>query len=241
MTPETIYDSDIGFTHLYFSLRQKEGRTYTDEQVLQLPEIDKNHPLHLEWLLRKTSCEKLVTYLEKKERPLHVLEVGCGNGWLTHQLAKIKNVEVTGIDINFTELYQAIRLFSHAPNIRFVHGDIRSEKLADGYDCIVFAASVQYFPSLDNVINCALAQLGDNGEIHIIDSPFYKTSELEGAKERTRQHYHQLGFPEMCDHYFHHCIDHLKSTNYEVHQKAATLSPFTKNRTPFPWIIITKP
>ncbi|WP_431210720.1 methyltransferase domain-containing protein [Puia sp. P3] len=57
------------------------------------------------------------------------------------------------MDINFTELQQAARVFSNDPNLRFIHGDIDSGSLGERqFDCIVFAASIQYFPSLKKVL-----------------------------------------------------------------------------------------
>ncbi len=74
----------------------------------------------------KRTARRLVHYLGARKKTLEILEVGCGNGWLTHQLADIPGTRVTGLDINFTELQQAARVFSNDPNLRFIHGDMRS-------------------------------------------------------------------------------------------------------------------
>src|ERR1700757_3488867 len=117
-----------------------------------------------EWQVRAQSANRLVRRLSVKRRPLDILEIGCGNGWLAHHLAEIPGTKVTGVDINFTELQQAARVFSNDPNLRFIHGDIRSGILGDRqFDCIIFAASMEYFPSLKKIIHYCLAFLKPGG------------------------------------------------------------------------------
>lgn len=45
----------VEFDPLYFGLRQKEGRIYTDEEVATLPFIYTSHPYYHEWVMRKHS------------------------------------------------------------------------------------------------------------------------------------------------------------------------------------------
>ena len=228
------------FEETYISLRKKENRLYTDEQVKWLPEIERSHPHHKEWQLRKDSCNKLTQHLSNKKIELNILEVGCGNGWLCHHLSRIPGSNVAGIDINKTELEQARRVFDHIENVEFFYGgidikEIRTEK----FDTIIFAASIQYFPSVGEIIPAALQLLHPGGEIHIIDSHFYKSSELEDARKRSFDYYHSLQFSEMSDYYFHHCIDELGPFNHKIlYHPDLFLNRFLKNKNPFPWICI---
>src|SRR6478609_3338202 len=74
---------------LYIALREKEGRLVSDEELLKLPEVNAFH-IHLkEWRIRKKSCDQLLNYVAKKNRPLKILEIGCGNGWLSNRLASV--------------------------------------------------------------------------------------------------------------------------------------------------------
>ena len=75
------------FEQLYVDLRSNEQRIYSDEEVAWLPDVDEDHVHKKEWQIRKVSAEKLVQYLKHKKRPLKILEVGCGNGWLSCQLS----------------------------------------------------------------------------------------------------------------------------------------------------------
>src|SRR5688572_8022793 len=98
---ETMNENIVhNFEELYISLRNTERRIYTDDEVAQLPDIPDNHIYTQEWKIRKLSCQRLIHYLQKKNKPLRFLEVGCGNGWLAHRLSTIKNSVVKGIDIN---------------------------------------------------------------------------------------------------------------------------------------------
>ena len=237
---ETI--AHTNFPGLYISLRKKEDRLYADEQVLHLPNIDASHPHYQEWLARKRSSEKLVRHIRRMKRPLDILEIGCGNGWLSHKLSTIPGTNVTGFDINREELEQAARVFRGLPNLRFAHGDsffiMPSEKL---YDVVVFAASIQYFPSLKTIISDVLEHLQPHGSIHIIDSHVYKAGEIASAKKRSVTHFESLGFPGMSDHYFHHSMDALRQFNCRVlYNPTAPLNRLKRTKYPFPWICIKK-
>lgn len=111
-----------GFTHpcafenLYMELRRKENRLYGDEIVANLPEISRDHSQYFEWAVRKKSLHQLVNYLQKK-KPNSILEIGCGNGWLSHQLAKLLPAEICAVDVNETELRQAAYLFKTYENL----------------------------------------------------------------------------------------------------------------------------
>lgn len=228
------------FEEQYISVRQKENRLYTDDQVQWLPEIDAAHPHYKEWQTRKNSCDKLIQHLLNKKRELNILEVGCGNGWLCAQLSKIPGSNVAGIDINKTELDQANRVFGHIENIEFFNCEILDQYIkSEKFDAIVFAASIQYFPSLDEILIPALQALDTSGEIHILDSFFYKSSDLETARKRSFEYYQSIQFPEMTKHYFHRCFEELKSYNHKIfYNPASMINHFIKNKNPFPWICV---
>jgi SAM-dependent methyltransferase len=241
MTSTTLHVNPDSFEERYLSLREKEGRIYSDEQVLQLPNIEKNHPHYNEWQIRKETCNRLRNYFEKRSSPLKILEVGCGNGWLAHQLSEIPGSKVTGIDINFKELQQATRVFNHIPNLQFIHGGINSNETEDAlYDFIVFAASIQYFSSLKEILNQAIRKLKSNGEIHIIDTNFYNPGEINAAKERSAKYFSDLGFPEMTEHYFHHSPDELNFFRFETPYQPSFFNRLSNNKNPFPWFCIKK-
>jgi ubiquinone/menaquinone biosynthesis C-methylase UbiE len=165
--------------------------------------------------------------------------MGCGNGWLSALLAGIDNVTVTGMDLNEMELQQARRVFGARKNLAFAEGSINNIDRHKKNDIIIFAAAIQYFPSFDDTIIKALSLLKEGGEIHLLDSHFYKTGELENAIERTRFYFQSLGHPEMAGHYFHHTVASLRGFRHRIlFQPGSLKNKILGNKDPFPWICI---
>lgn len=228
------------FERLYIELRSQEKRIYTDEEVAWLPEVDEGHIHRKEWQIRKASCKKLVHYLEHKRRSLKILEVGCGNGWLSYQLSQMRYANVIGLDINLPELQQAERVFAAIPNLNFVYGDLDSLEL-EKFDIVVFAASIQYFQSFSSIIETVLERLNEKGEVHIIDSHFYFETEVQEAEQRSLDYFHNKGFDRMQDFYFHHSLKELEGFNYSIlYDPNSTLNKILKRKIPFYWIRIRK-
>lgn len=242
MNTDTYNSISTAFEELYSRLRKQEGRIYSDEELLALPEVPATHRHYKEWKIRKDSCLRLNTYLRKKNTSLKILEPGCGNGWLSHQLAKIAGSYVTGVDINAAEIGQAKRTFRQQGNLEFIYGDVHAPQIRNAsYDCIILASSIQYFASLPQLINELFPLLAHDGEIHILDSPLYKPGEVKAAQERTAAHFNQSGFPAMIPYYFHHTEEALSIFHYRVLYRPAVFhSFFSPHKNPFPWICLTK-
>lgn len=238
MTSKLNHIRSAEFEKSYLQLRQKEGRVYTDKEVAQLPAVAETNPHYNEWQLRKESSEKLINYIKKRKKETDILEIGCGNGWLSAKLAGIKGSMVTGIDINSHELDQAKRVFKHIPNLQFSYGSI-NDLVKMEFDVIVLAAAIQYFPLLQDLLTPAMKCLAQNGEIHIIDSHFYSLAELGEAKQRSRNYFESAGFPEMTNLYFHHSLAELDPLDYSVlYDPDSLFNRFLRNRNPFYWIRI---
>jgi len=232
-----------GFEERYLALRKKEGRLHRDAETLQLPDVAPEHPHYHEWKLRKESARRLQRYLLKKNPLLKILEAGCGNGWLCHYLSSVPGAQITGTDINFAELQQAARVFSHIPNLEFVYGGLTAAEIKyQLYDQLIFASSIQYFASLQGVLHYARSLLKSGGEIHILDSPVYSAENAASARKRTEAYYKLIGQEDMNQHYFHHTWEELETFRPVVLYQP---SPFRKyllsQKNPFPWICIRKP
>ena len=230
----------IDFETLYLRLRDQENRIYSDEEVSQLPAIASIHPHYKEWRVRNDSSQKLIRYLKKRNQSNDIMEIGCGNGWLSHRLSAIANSRVIGTDINFLEIQQAARVFQNITSLHFIYAPGDSDFFKEKrFNTIVFAASLQYFESLTRIINNTLRLLKPDGEIHIIDSPFYSKPELPAAKQRSRVYFETAGFPEMVNYYFHHSLDDLKIYNYSIlHGPKKIVNKFSRIKNPFYWIRI---
>lgn len=233
---------DDPFEKQYIDLRMKEKRLYTDDEVRILPGLPVEHPHYQEWQARKISSIKLINFLEAKKKSLRILEIGCGNGWLSAQLSMIRQASVTGQDINFTELQQAARVFNGHAKLRFIYGDVFTGVLRNRkFDVIVFAASLQYFPSLNKILAFALDQLNTDGEIHIIDTHFYKAADLTAAKKRTEDYYRSMGFPNMSGYYFHHSVNELNHFRHRLlFNPSSWGNRILGKQQAFPWVCLKK-
>jgi ubiquinone/menaquinone biosynthesis C-methylase UbiE len=226
------------FEGLYFELRKTEGRIYTDSELKKLPEINKEHLYFQEWIKRKKSFWRLNKYLQQKPLPLKILEIGCGNGWLSAKLSENKNFSIVASDINKQELEQAARVFERKENLIFVYGTMQNFLATkEKFDCVIFAASIQYFKSLHETLEIAKQFLTPMGEIHILDSPFYHSNEIDEAKRRTAKYYSTTGFEQISDFYFHHTFEEIKRLDFELmYSPKNLLSTFERNKNPFYWL-----
>lgn len=228
---------------LYLEVRSREDRVLTDEQLLDLPVVRKPAARAREWRWRKRSFQRLDNYLNNRypNRPIRVLDLGCGNGWMSNLLATNPLRTVTAVDVNEPELEQARRVFQRE-NLQFVYGDVMKGGFqAHSFDVIVLAASVQYFPHLPELISVLKRLLASNGEIHILDSPFYidKMAAM-AARKRTKAYYEQLGVPEMDTFYHHHLWQEARELRaVDLNSGFGTsLSRWLKYLGPFPWLRI---
>ena len=228
------------FEEEYLQVRSLEQRLYPDEVVRTLPAITPDHPHVSEWLLRSRSSSRLTKYLLSKS-PGKILEIGCGNGWLSNLIATLTEHSIVATDINTFELEQGMRLFKRnnlefriANGIEMIPGEIE-------FDYILFAAAIQYFPSLPSILNACLSRLSSQGEIHIVDTRFYKATEVAEARERTRRYYQSIGYPRMISNYFHHSTEELKNFRADfLYHPDSFVNRLTGSTKGFPWIRISK-
>lgn len=234
------------FEKLYLKVREKENRIYRDEEVSELPNVRNNHPHFEEWVIRKYSFKKLDKYLREKNKPLHILDIGCGNGWMSNALSEINNSLVTGFDINLYEIEQAQRVFKNNKGIKFIHDNGFENILTkdEKFDSIILAASIQYFPDIKNLIKKLFHLLNTGNEIHILDSHFYTGNNMNKAKEASLNYYNNIGFPEMGEYYYHHLWTELADFNFKIKNRSLFekifLKIFQTKSNYFPWIIIKK-
>ena len=227
---------------LYLEVRRREGRVPTDASLLQFPDVQTPATLAKEWRWRKRALARLVNYLKKQydNQPMRLLDLGCGNGWMSNQLALQPQREVWAVDLNETELEQGNRVFQRK-NLHFVYADVLQGALQEqSFNVIVLAASVQYFPDLRELLTVLRRLLAANGTIHLLDSHFYANeAERQAARQRSLMYYQQLGVPEMEKFYHHHLwkeAQELGAVNLNgrsgvyLRQRLGYLSPF-------PWLV----
>jgi 2-polyprenyl-3-methyl-5-hydroxy-6-metoxy-1,4-benzoquinol methylase len=232
---------------IYLKTRKKEGRLYDDSIVKNLPEFPLEHRYYTEWRVRKLSSQKLVNYLSNIKGEKDILDLGCGNGWLSNMLSDIDNSNVLGMDLNTAELEQASKVFLPKNNLLFAYADIFNITLNEyKFDFIILAAMIQYFRDISSLLENLLGKLKDEGEIHIIDSPLYSEKEVSKARERSASYYAELGVPEMKEYYNHHTLrEILANFNAEIfYNPNSSMNrikrSLSKSYSPLYWIRIKK-
>lgn len=232
------------FENAYLRLREKENRILSDDVVKKLPETDNTDGRRQEWEMRKSSLTIITDHL-KKRGAKSILELGCGNGWLSSNIAKTLTSDVCAVDINEAELLQGARVFGNLQNLCFVYTNIFSATLhPKKFDVVILGSSVQYFSDLAKLFK-TIFSLTDM--IYIIDSPVYSSSDAaEAAKQRSIKHFSSLGFPEMTEQYFHHTLEDLAKVNYTYLYNPNSIASFIKRKilqmplSIFPIICITR-
>ncbi|MCB9170075.1 MAG: methyltransferase domain-containing protein [Flavobacteriales bacterium] len=191
------------FEALYEAVRTKERRILTDAEVARLPDGSGLWNA-LEWRIRARSAARLVHQLNGHGERLRVLEVGCGNGWLSRYMHRAGHA-VLGIDVFTRELEQAARVHRE---VRFARAELLDQKLpAAAFDAVVFAASIQYFPDPLAAMHAAFRSLAPGGLVHVLDTVLYAdAASAEQAQQRTRNYFHDLGHPAMSERYHAHPI-----------------------------------
>lgn len=240
---QSNFQGSASFEDLYIDIRRKEDRLYSDEAVKLLPRLAGSHPLSAEWRRRAFTSRRLISYLNSGNRK-NILEVGCGNGWFCHQLARLPHTQVAGIDVNETELLQAARLFGQVKNLTLIHGNILQGLPFKQFDHIILLASLQYFDDASHLLGKLFGHLSDDGQIHIADTPLYSPSSALKAARRSAEYFARSGAPEMKHHYHHHTLEAIALFKPRVIYDPGTFLNKLRRKfafaSPFPWIIINR-
>ena len=230
----------------YIELRKKEGRIYTDDELCTLPEIDSTHKLKQEWAVRKQTMIRLIRYISKDQKQI-ILEIGCGNGWLSNAISEKTGNYVIALDLNQFELKQGAEVFKNNDRLKFVYGNIFENIFPAGiFDSIILASAIQYFQDLNQLIERIFYFLKPKGKIYIADSNFYKENELQSAITRTENYYSNLGFTEMSGFYYHHSWKELTGFDYSVRNRTVIIvskiieKVSGSRKTVFPLVVIRK-
>lgn len=216
----------------YKTVRNKEGRWLSDEEVRLLPRIAEHHPLRGEWNQRAWMWNKFAAYLAKK-RPQKVLDIGCGNGWMTSRVSRFAE-KTLGIDVGKEELEQAARCFG-SEMLQFACCNDWSLLPEAEFDLIYFTGSFHYFECTPEFWTSLFRLLAPNGEIHILETRFYLPTEVQAAKKRTQAYYENLGVEVT---YYKHLRWDQLPANYELIYRPNAWNKIYKSRAPFPWVRI---
>ncbi|MEN8164488.1 MAG: class I SAM-dependent methyltransferase [Acidobacteriota bacterium] len=195
---------------LYLEVRKAEGRVLSPEALRKLPRVAADDPHAREWRCRAATADRLIRHLRRRKPHPHILDLGCGPGWMTALLAGELEATAVGIDCNRSELERGAEAFGTVGGLQLVYGDIFEPVVEENsFDAVIVASVLQYFPDPQMLLKRLLDLVKPNGEVLIADTPFYRREAIPAAAERTRAYYSELGFPQMAEHYHHHSLEDI--------------------------------
>jgi SAM-dependent methyltransferase len=168
------------FVAEYRRVRSREGwGSPGPDYYLSLPFLDLTGRFQETWSIRASSFRTFVARvlqpLERgRTRPLVVLDLGAGNGWLSHRLAE-RGHAVAAVDL-CDDPRDGLLAGAHFPT-RFtcVLADFDHLPFAgDQADLVVFNASLHYSPDAAATLAEAFRVLHPEGVVAVVDTPMYR-------------------------------------------------------------------
>jgi ubiquinone/menaquinone biosynthesis C-methylase UbiE len=194
------------FFEQYIAIRRAEGRGGEDPAYyLELPFRRGIRPTDWQWPMRAATYRfferrVLVELEESAGRPLRILDLGAGVGWLSYRLA-LRGHEPVAVDLLDDPLdgLGAARHYDQALENPFplIQAEFDRIPLADEqFDLAIFNASFHYAADYRSTLREVRRLLGWGGRVVILDTPVYQ-SYLHGEQmreERQEQFEKRYGF-----------------------------------------------
>jgi SAM-dependent methyltransferase len=191
------------FRRDYMRLREREGRgSGGDEELLALPYLSTG-PTARQWQVHARSFRCLLRRVvgpmarAAARRALDVLDLGAGNGWLSHRLCRLGHRPVAcDVRLDVVDGLAAAAAYARHLEPMFPRLAAAFEHLPvaeAAIDLVVFDNSLHYASELGQVLAEAVRVLRPDGRVAVVDSPFYRRDRfgqaMAEAKERaTREH-----------------------------------------------------
>lgn len=102
---------------------------------------------------------------------LRVLDVGCGTGSITKDIAELVGPTgyVVGIDHTASFISEGKSQYADVANLEFIYADILNFQTDEKFDLIVSARTFQWISTLDRAIEKLKSLLKPNGQVSILD------------------------------------------------------------------------
>lgn len=181
------------FLEDYSRIRHAEGRTSGDSEYFRaLPYRDLTGRNAAQWAIRARSYRHfeggVLAEIENEiGRPLDILDLGAGNGWMSYRLS-LREHKPVALDI-FSDTGDGLRSTRHYPS-RFpcVEGEFDDLPFRDGvFDLAIYNSSIHYSTDYRRTLGEARRCLRRAGRVVIMDSPVYKRPE-HGEQMRNERH-----------------------------------------------------
>jgi SAM-dependent methyltransferase len=210
------------FMREYQLVRQAERRGATEAAYYRaLPFDDLSGQFAADWRIRARSFRAFTQHaLQPRERefnrPLRILDLGAGNGWLSYRLAQRGHI-VAAIDL-LVNPQDGLGAYVHY-DATFTPVQAEFDRLpfdAAQFDLTIFNASLHYAVNYETTLREALRVLQPGGQIVVLDSPVYRSgnSGAQMVRDREAAFTQAYGFPSNA----------LPSENYLTDQRLHDLA-----------------
>jgi SAM-dependent methyltransferase len=187
MSTTAMASPEARFRAEYGAHRASEGRGHHGAELLALPYLATG-PLARQWGVRARSFDAFLRHVirpaaAEADRPLDVLDLGAGSGWLCRRLADAGHyaVAVDVRDDTVDGLGAADELLRAGARFHRAAASFDALPLPSAsFDVAVFNASLHYALDLAAVLAEAARTLRSGGRLVVLDSPFY-ARDADGA------------------------------------------------------------
>ncbi len=219
------------FLREYQRVREAEGRGSSEAAYYRaLPFADLSGCFTADWQIRARSYRSFAaSVLQPRERelnrPLRILDLGAGNGWLSYRLAqRCHSVAAIDLLVNPQDGLGACVHYDAA----FTPVQAEFDRLPFDnaqFDLAVFNASLHYAVNYETTLREVLRVLQPGGQIVVLDSPVYRSnsSGAQMVREREAAFTRAYGFPSNA----------LPSENYLTYRRLHELAEVLQLRWTF--------
>jgi SAM-dependent methyltransferase len=208
------------FMDEYEGIRRAEGRGSSDPGFYRrLPETDPSYHRAKEWHEMAKSCRALMSHVilpSEGARPLHILDLGAGNGWLANRLAA-RGHHLAAIDLSVSPYDGLGACARYDVQLTPIQAEFDRLPLTDRQiDLVLFNAAFHYSENVLKSAGEAFRTIRTGGQLVVIDTPIYRDggSGAQMVMERQERFRQLCGYPS----------DGLQSEQFLTLERVASLS-----------------
>ncbi len=157
-----------------------EGGAYY--RALPYQDLSGRHPEI--WRIRAISYQTMLKHVvhplsRGRDRPLRILDLGAGNGWISYRLAQEGHqLLATDLRVDNADGLGACSWYGDEVNFETAQATFEQIPLCDDeMDLVIFGGSFHYAASYAETVCEALRVLRPDGQLVILDSPVYTQSQ----------------------------------------------------------------